>query len=87
MQDTGQEGQRVQFGTIVAGFFRRQNNRGDKIYFGYKRGGNHQPTLHFPVLADGSVSTKFDGNEIYPDEEVVMIPGKTLGIKELVWVQ
>ncbi len=85
MEDTEQEGEIVQFGMIVAGFFRRLRGGEKRIYFGYKRS-KSGPTSHFPVLADGSVSKHSDESiMIFPSEEVIMIPGETLGIEKLVW--
>lgn len=85
MKKPDQDGKCIQFGDIAAAFFRRlRGNDKGQVYFGFKRHGVG-PTVHFPVLSDGSILKTSDDSNIYPNEEVMMVPTKELGIEQLVW--
>ncbi|MFA5020758.1 MAG: hypothetical protein WC517_01710 [Patescibacteria group bacterium] len=81
------DGTWVQFGNIEAAFFRDPQDKEGKIYFGFKRGDHGRgPTYHFPVFSDGSISCNSDSSNFFPTKDVIMLPGKDLGITALVWV-
>jgi len=69
MSNPGVESTRVSFGRLGCGFFRRSCNP-DQIYFAMEHG---KWTFHFPVK-DGKVCRTGDGSNIYPNEEVEIIP-------------
>jgi len=71
--------EKIPFGDLVSGFFRRSCDQGGILFAGRSGGWS----FVFPVFEDGSISRHGSGKDRpYPGEEISVIDPKSLGISE-----